>query len=174
MIETIGLQIFRNIGINQPDLATARIRVGFGDGGLALPKRFDFGAGQCKSGLKDLVDKIIETRLAIVGDHAKLSLRTRRRLRRHRSPSAACVRQRALSRSRISVSNCTSLDGGAGVAGASGAFKRLMPLMHRNSTHAMIKKLMTSVIKFPHANTAPCFFASTKAGAVTFDDSGTK
>ncbi len=58
--------------------------------------------------------------------------------------------------------------------GASGAFKRLIPLMHKNSTQAMIKKLMTRVTKFPHANTAPCFLASTSAVAVTFDDSGTK
>jgi len=27
MIETIGLQIFRNIGVDQPDLAAARIRI---------------------------------------------------------------------------------------------------------------------------------------------------
>jgi hypothetical protein len=48
MIETIGLQIFRNIGVDQPDLAAARIRIGFGDRGLALPERFDLGAGQRK------------------------------------------------------------------------------------------------------------------------------
>src|SRR3974390_2618433 len=51
---------------------------------------------------------------------------------------------------------------------------RLMPLMTRNSAQATIRKLITSVRKCPHAITAPCFFASSSAAAVTFDDSGTK
>jgi hypothetical protein len=35
VIETVGLQIFRNVGVDQPDLAAARIGVGF------LPCRSD-------------------------------------------------------------------------------------------------------------------------------------
>src|SRR6516162_2272538 len=81
--------------------------------------------------------------------------------------------QRVLSKSRISVSNSTSLDG-AGGAAFSGAFNLLIALIHRNSTQAMIRKLIKSVRKLPQARTAPCFFASTKAGAVTLDDSGMK
>src|SRR5262249_53226373 len=46
--------------------------------------------------------------------------------------------------------------------------------MARNNTKAMIKKLIAKVRKLPQANTAPCFFASAKDVAVTFDESGRK
>ena len=83
MIEAVGLQIFRNIGVDQPDFAAAGVGVGFGDGGLALPQRFHLGAGERKSRLEGLVDKIVEACFAIVRDHAKLSLCWGRLLSRH-------------------------------------------------------------------------------------------
>jgi uncharacterized membrane protein YeaQ/YmgE (transglycosylase-associated protein family) len=36
------------------------------------------------------------------------------------------------------------------------------------------QEIEDNVRKFPHARTAPCFFASASAVAVTFDDSGVK
>ena len=83
----------------------------------------------------------------------------------------AAVVHRFFNASRMSVSNCTSLDGAAGAGGGSAVFSRFIPLMTRNNTKAMIRKLRTMVRKFPHARTAPCFFASASAVAVTFDDS---
>ena len=47
-------------------------------------------------------------------------------------------------------------------------------LMTRNSTKAMIRKLIVIVRKLPQANTAPCFFASARLPAVTAFDSPVK
>ena len=79
----------------------------------------------------------------------------------------------AFSASRISVSSSTSFDGFGGAA-SSFFCSRVIARMTRNSTQAMIRKLMTMVRKLPYASTAPCFFASTSESAVTFDDSFTK
>ena len=49
-----------------------------------------------------------------------------------------------------------------------------MSLTIKNSTHAMMMKLIMSVRKLPQARTAPCFFASTSESAVTLDESRTK
>jgi len=54
------------------------------------------GAGQCKPSLKGLINKIIEQRFAIVGDHAKLPLRTRRAFRRHADLRSPIMRLNAL------------------------------------------------------------------------------
>ena len=51
---------------------------------------------------------------------------------------------------------------------------RFISLTTRNSTAAMMMKLMTAVMKLPHARMAPCFLASANVPAVTFDDSGMK
>src|SRR5262249_4723157 len=75
MVEAVGLQIFRNIGIDKPDFAATRIGVGFGDCRFALSQRFDLGARQRQTGLKCFVNKIIEACLAIIGDDAQLSFR---------------------------------------------------------------------------------------------------
>ena len=48
------------------------------------------------------------------------------------------------------------------------------PRKARNSTNAMMRKLMTMVRKLPHASTAPCFFASARFIAVTLDESARK
>ena len=77
--------------------------------------------------------------------------------------------QRFASRSRISFSSFTSAVGSGGTAGAGWGwrFKLLMPFTARNSTNAMMMKLITAVTKLPHAKTAPCFLASSSAVAVT-------
>ena len=50
------------------DLAVARRGIGFGDAGLSGAQRFHLGAGQHEARLERLVDRIVEPRLAIVGD----------------------------------------------------------------------------------------------------------
>src|SRR5262249_11816440 len=75
MVEAVGLQIFRNIGIDKPDFAAARIGVGLGDCCLALTQRFHLGARERETRLECLVDEIVEARLAIVSDDAKFSVR---------------------------------------------------------------------------------------------------
>src|SRR5262249_41522105 len=146
----------------------AGVSIGLSDCRLALTERFHLGAGEREASLERFINEIIKARLAIVGDDAQLLRGFIGSLRCHAGRS-----QRLLSRSRISVSSSTSLDG-AGGATFSGAFNRLIALIHRNNTQAMIRKLIKRVRKLPHARTAPCFFASTKAGAVTFDESGMK
>ena len=64
--------------------------------------------------------------------------------------------------------------GFGGGAASSPRFSLLMNLITTNSTRAMIMKLIVRVRKLPQASTAPCFFASAKAVAVTFDDNGVK
>src|SRR5262249_32332305 len=46
MVEAAALQIFRNIGVDPPDLAAARIRMRFGNRRLAAAQRFHLGAGE--------------------------------------------------------------------------------------------------------------------------------
>jgi len=50
----------------------------------------------------------------------------------------------------------------------------LIAFTTRKSAHAMIRKLTTIVTKLPNANTAPRFFASARAVAVTAFDNGRK
>src|SRR4051794_26732333 len=68
VIEAVGLQIFRDVGVDQPDLAALGIGVGFRDRGLAVADRLDLGAGQRDAGLDRVVDRIVEPRLAILRD----------------------------------------------------------------------------------------------------------
>src|SRR6266516_4668276 len=75
MVEAAALQIFRNIGVDPPDLAAARIRIRFGNGRLAAAQRLHLGAGERDAGLERLADLVVEARLAIVGDDANLAVR---------------------------------------------------------------------------------------------------
>ena len=61
-----------------------------------------------------------------------------------------------------------------GVVGTTRALATFIALTTRNRTAAMIRKLTVTCRKLPQASTAPCFLASAKAGAVTFEDSGVK
>src|SRR5262249_37278894 len=74
MIEPPALEIFGDVGIDEPDLASAGIGIGFGDGCLALAQRFYLGSGKRNTGLERLVDLVVETGLAIVRDHARIAL----------------------------------------------------------------------------------------------------
>src|SRR5262244_3226472 len=77
VVEAAALQVFRDIGVDQPDLAATRIGIGFRDGRLAAAQRFDLRAGKREPGLEGLADLVIEARLAIVGNHANLAVRFR-------------------------------------------------------------------------------------------------
>ena len=65
VVEAVGLQVFRNIGVDQPYLAVLGIGIGFRDRGLAVAQRLDLGAGQRNPGLNRIVDRIVETGLAV-------------------------------------------------------------------------------------------------------------
>src|SRR6266478_1186674 len=78
VIEAAALQVFRDIGVDQPDLAATRIGIGFRDGRLAAAQRFNLRAGEREPGLEGLADLVVEARLAIVGDHTNLAVRFRR------------------------------------------------------------------------------------------------
>src|SRR5437763_3263068 len=80
MVEAAGLPIFGDVGIDQPDLAAARIRVRFRDRRLAAAQRFHLAAGERDAGLELLADRVVEARLAIFGD----DLEVRVLLGRHR------------------------------------------------------------------------------------------
>src|SRR6266478_7886019 len=77
MVEAAALQVFRNVGVDEPDLAATRIGVGFGDGRLACAQRFHLGAGKGDAGLEGLADLVIEARLPILGDDTHLAVRFR-------------------------------------------------------------------------------------------------
>src|SRR5215470_17720255 len=74
VVEAAGLQIFRHVGVDQPDLAAARVGVGHGDRRLARAQRLHLAAGQRNAGLEHLADMIVEARLAIIGDHLQGAL----------------------------------------------------------------------------------------------------
>src|SRR5262245_64845896 len=77
MVEAAALQVFWNIGVDQPDLAAARIGVGLRDRRLAAAQRLNLRAGEREADLEGLADLVVEARLAIVGDHANLAVRFR-------------------------------------------------------------------------------------------------
>ena len=68
MIEAAGLQIFRNVGVDEPDLAVAGVRIGFGDRSLALAQRLHLGAGQREARLEALEELVVVPRAAVLGD----------------------------------------------------------------------------------------------------------
>ena len=72
--EAVGLQIFGNVGVDQPDLAVLGIRVGLRDRGLAVANRLDLGAGQRNAGLNRVLDRIVESGLSVFGDNLDRAL----------------------------------------------------------------------------------------------------
>src|SRR5438874_2717874 len=81
MVEAAGLQIFGDVGIDQPELAATGIGVGFADRGLADTERLHLGPGERDAGLEHLADLVVEARLAVVGNDAMLAIRFRRHSR---------------------------------------------------------------------------------------------
>ncbi|MNV04344.1 hypothetical protein D3C71_946360 [compost metagenome] len=65
MVEAVGLQIFRQVGIDEPDFIALVRRVGFGDIRLAFAQRLDLGAGQHEPCLVGINDLVVETGLAV-------------------------------------------------------------------------------------------------------------
>src|SRR5690606_26674632 len=63
MIEAIALRIFRNIGIDEPELAIFKARIAFRYVGLIGAQRLDLGACQNETGFERIEDFKIEARL---------------------------------------------------------------------------------------------------------------
>ena len=67
VVETVGLQIFGNIRIDEKHLASAiDARIAFRDGGLAGAQGFHLGAGEHQARFKGLADFIIVARPPVV------------------------------------------------------------------------------------------------------------
>src|SRR5262245_13250789 len=90
MVEGAALQVFRDIGVDEPDLAAARIGIGFCDGRLAAAQRFNLRAGEREPGLEGLADLVVEARLAIVGDQTNFAVR----FRGHPASLGSCAENR--------------------------------------------------------------------------------
>src|SRR5262245_23956334 len=67
VVEAARLQIFRNIGVIEPQVSFARSRVRLADARLALPQRLHLCAGERQPGLDHVTDLIVEAGLAVVG-----------------------------------------------------------------------------------------------------------
>ena len=78
------------------------------------------------------------------------------------------------SKSRISVSSCSCLESSGVFFASSLLIIRDMARITKKSTKATMVKFSTRVMKCPQANTAPCFFASSRLAAVTLAESGRK
>jgi hypothetical protein len=78
VVEASTLQVFGDVGVDEPDFAAAGVGIGLCDRGLPLAQRFHFGAGQCDAGFEGLANLVVEARPAVVGDHPQLAIRFRR------------------------------------------------------------------------------------------------
>ena len=67
VVEAVGLQIFRDIGVVEPELAAALAGIGIGDVAAPLAQRLHLGAGQRDAGLEGLADLIVEARPPVGG-----------------------------------------------------------------------------------------------------------
>src|SRR5262249_51272017 len=173
VVEAARLQVFRDIRIDQPELAGACIGVGFRNRRFSGAQRFHLAAGQHHPRLEGFPNRVIEARLAVVGDHLEAPLG----FCSHGTSVAIVFVQGALSSSRISVSSSSVFVSGGGLSSSSFFclyVSRFVPRSTRNRISAMMRKLMVTVRKLPYPRTAPCFFASTSVSAVTFEESGKK
>src|SRR5204863_3544998 len=78
VIEAAGLQIFGNVGVDEPKVPAARVGVGLADRGLAGAQRLHLAAGERDASLEHFADLVVEARLAVVGDDAQLAVGFRR------------------------------------------------------------------------------------------------
>src|ERR1051325_456037 len=74
MVEATGLLVFGDVGVDQPQFTVTRRRVGLSDAGLAGAQRLDLAAGERHARLEGLVDRVIEPRLAVIGDELEFGL----------------------------------------------------------------------------------------------------
>ncbi|MND67168.1 hypothetical protein D3C80_585740 [compost metagenome] len=74
VVEAVGLQIFRQVAVDQPDLLAFVRRIGFGDIGLAVAQRLHLGTSQHQACLIGVDDLVVEPGLAVfrndLVDHA--------------------------------------------------------------------------------------------------------
>ena len=76
VVEAVRLQIFRDVGVEEPDLAAATARHRLSPiVALPLAQRLHLRAGQRDARLEGLADLVIEARLAVVGDDLGVRLR---------------------------------------------------------------------------------------------------
>src|SRR6185312_11090112 len=68
VVEVAGLQVLRNVGVDEPYLSAARIGVGFRNRRATQPQRLDLAAGQRNASLEDFADLVIEAGATIIGD----------------------------------------------------------------------------------------------------------
>ncbi len=67
MVEPVGLQILRQMRVDQPEFAALDGGVALGDVRLAAAQRLDLGAGQHDAGFQRLKDFVVEPGLAVFG-----------------------------------------------------------------------------------------------------------
>ncbi len=68
MVEAVSLQVFGQVGVDQPEFAVLGIGIGLSDRALAAADRFHFRSGQRNAGLKIFEDFVVEAGLTIDGD----------------------------------------------------------------------------------------------------------
>src|SRR3984893_12085631 len=73
IIEAAPLEVFGDVGIDEPDLPPTRIGIGFCNCRLPLAQGFYFRSGQRNAGLERLTDRVVEPCLAIVRDDAGIA-----------------------------------------------------------------------------------------------------
>ena len=66
VVEAVGLKVFRQIGIIEPDLTVFLRRVGVLNVGLAAAQGFHFRAAQLDADFQNVLDLIVEPRLPVV------------------------------------------------------------------------------------------------------------
>ena len=61
VVEAVGLAVFRNIGVDQPELAALHRGIGFGEIGAALAQRLHLRALQLDAGLEGVEDLVVDS-----------------------------------------------------------------------------------------------------------------
>ena len=74
MIETVGLQVFGDIGVDEIERAALLGRIALTDRTLAAAQGFDLRAGEHDARLEGLADLVGKARLPVVGDDLRLGL----------------------------------------------------------------------------------------------------
>ena len=69
MVEAVAVAELGDVGVDQPDLIAAHLRIGFRDRSFAEAQRLHLGAGERDAGLEHLLDRIVEPRAPVLGDH---------------------------------------------------------------------------------------------------------
>ena len=73
VVELVGLKIFRNIGVDEEEIAVFFGGVALADCGLARAERFDLRTGQRNASLEHFANRVIETRFAVIGGYSGIA-----------------------------------------------------------------------------------------------------